>query len=243
MAKFVFSNFAVSTLSVAISDTDSALQMNVDDVAKFPSLTGGAKFPLVLADSDDNVEIVYVSALSPSGAATIERGAEGTIAQSWLAGTLLRHTFTAATIIGAAGFNPRGPWLATSSYSPGDVVTNLNISYLAVTQNINSVPSLSNPNWQVIYQPPGTSSTALNAVGRWNSSTTYAAGSVVEFNGIEWYSNANGNLNHAPAYGSTFWTHFSPWSGAAKFVAVLAFAGDQQLYSHHCGDRGTNLAL
>jgi hypothetical protein len=134
--KFVFSNFATSTLSYAISSTDTLLQINVDDVPKFPALVGGAKFPLILT-SGDTAEIVYVSALTLTGQATVERGKEGTQAQSWLAGTHVRHSLTASSVIAAAGLRPRGTWSAATSYSAGDLVVQSGIAYVAVVDNLN----------------------------------------------------------------------------------------------------------
>src|SRR4051794_33979621 len=96
--KFVFSNFAVTTLMENIGETDGAIQINVDDVPRFPTLFGGTKFAIILADSDDITEIMYVTSSSPSGEFAVERGREGTLAQSWLAGTLIQHAFTAASV-------------------------------------------------------------------------------------------------------------------------------------------------
>jgi microcystin-dependent protein len=221
--KFVFSNFATSTLSYAISSTDTLLQINVDDVPKFPALVGGAKFPLILT-SGDTAEIVYVSALTLTGQATVERGKEGTQAQSWLAGTHVRHSLTASSVIAAAGLRPRGTWSAATSYSAGDLVVQSGIAYVAVVDNLNQAPSASSVYWQLFYQPPGAASTALNFQGIWGSSVTYAVGQAVIYKGRLWQANA-ANLNSAPAFGNANWTHIAKWSGLASFEGVLAFAG------------------
>lgn len=223
--KFVFSNFAVSTLTQAIDGAATSLSINVDDAWKFPILSGGSKFPIVLADSDDNVEIIYVVALNVAGEAQIERGREGTIAQSWLAGTLVRHTFTAATVVAAAGFTPKGNWSNIVPYEPGDVVAHGGVSYVAVLSSLNSVPSNVSVDWQVIYQPPGAATTALNYQGRYNSGTTYDAGNVVEHKGRIWQSNADGTVGQEPVFGGTYWTHLARWSGSASHEDILAFSG------------------
>lgn len=222
--KFVFSNFAVTTLRTAIGPADTSIQINVDDVPRFPVLVAGSKFPLVLADSDDIVEIVYVTALSIGGVATVERAQEGTQAQSWLAGTLLQHTFTAATVRQAAGLNPRGEWDAGDAYDPNDMVTHEGISYIATTENLNSEPSEINDDWMSIYSPSNAGSVALTWQGRWNGVTTYSIGQVVEYQNRIWQARA-ANLNSAPAFGNVNWSHLARWSGTTEVNALLTFLG------------------
>lgn len=222
--KFVFSNFATTSLSEAVGVFDLEIRINVDDVPKFPSLTTGAKFPIVLASSDDLVEIMYVTALSMAGYATVERGQEGTVAQSWLAGTHIRHSFTAGTVIAAAGFRPQGVWSNVAAYFPGDVVEHGGVSYIAVNNSLNSAPSGGSADWQTVYQPPGAASTALNFSGAWSNSTTYVQGQVVVYQGRIWQANAT-HSGSPPAYGNANWTHLAKWSGTAVHNAVLALAG------------------
>jgi microcystin-dependent protein len=222
--KFVFSNFATTSLSEAIGTTETVIQFNVDDVPKFPTLTGGAKFPIVLANSDSEVEIMYVTALTMDGSATVERGMEGTQALSWLAGTRIRHTFTAVTVIQAAGLRPRGTWDSGVAYSPNDLIVHGGTSYIAITENLNSAPSGASTDWQVVYVPPGAATTSMQLQGVWNSSTTYAQGHVVVYRGRLWHANAT-NDNSPPAYGNANWTHLGKWSGQAHYEAVLFFTG------------------
>lgn len=223
-SKFVFTNFAITTLRDEVASTANEFQFNVDDVPRFPVLVGGAKFPIVLADDDDNVEVCYVVNLSGSGAATVERGQEGTLAHNWLAGTIIRHTLTASSVIGAAGFRPRGVWSSSLTYDPGDVVEQTEVSYIAVNTNINSVPTSGSTDWMTVYKPPGAASTALNYQGFWSSTTTYTQGMVVQLRGRLWQANAT-SLNSAPAVGNSNWTHLTLWSGSGKFVPVLVFTG------------------
>lgn len=222
--KFVFSNFATSALREAISAADSTLLINIDDVPRFPTLAGGAKFPLILAASEEQVEIVYVTALTLAGVATVERGREGTQPQSWLAGQHVRHSITANTLIVSAGLKPRGTWSAAVAYAPGDMVEHNGIAYAAVLESLNQPPAGGSTYWQLFYQPAGAASTAMNFQGIWNSSTTYAVGQVVNWAGRTWQANA-GNTNSPPAYGNANWTHFGVWSGLARHEGILAFLG------------------
>jgi microcystin-dependent protein len=222
--KFVFSNFATTALREPVDVTDTEFLFNIDDVPKFPTLVGGAKFPIILSASDDLVEIVYVSDLSMDGTATVERGMEGTQPQSWLAGTHVRHAFTAASVIAAGGIRPRGTWSGIITYETGDMVETGGISYVAKATSLNQAPGPGSAYWQVFYQPPGAASTAMNFQGVWSSSTTYAIGQVVTRQGRLWQANA-ANTNSAPAFGNANWTHIAKWSGPATYDGVLAFAG------------------
>lgn len=219
--KFVFSNFAVSSLQYDIDEDATSLHLGPDDVGRFPILSGGAKFPLVLNDDTDFPEIVYVTSLALSGLASIERGREGTTPRAWTAGTLAAHTFTAASVIGAAGLVPKGAWVDNITYNPGDIVLGPDtISYIAVLSNINSSPSLANPNWQVIYQPPGAASTAMNWRGRWSLATAYAVGQVVEHKGDLWVAAGN-STGSEPADGNANWTVLAVWGGASARQIVV----------------------
>lgn len=222
--KFVFANFAVSALQSSVGAAENTIDINVDDIGRFPVLTGGAKFPIILARDDDHIEIMYVVSLAGDGTATVERGREGTVAQSWLAGTTVRHSWTAATVVGAAGFNPRGTWSAGVAYEPGDVVVHSGISYIAVVSSLGSTPSGANVNWQVVYSPPGAAATAMNWLGRWSISTGYTQGQVVEWRGRIWQANG-ATTGSQPAFGNANWTHIARWSGYGKFDAPLVFAG------------------
>lgn len=62
----------------------------------------------------------------------------------------------------------------------------------------------------------------------WNSGSTYVLNSQVLYNGLYWSSTQNGNTNHTPAAGSTFWTatNYIPSWLPAGYTATLAL-GDQ----------------
>lgn len=201
---FVFSNFAVASLQDSVDQFSTEFEIHADDVDRFPVLVTGSKFPIILSDTEDNVEICYVTAMSADGTLDVERGREDTEAQSWMAGTIVIHAFTAASVFAGARLVPRGAWDSASTYGPGDVVVYAQISYLAVTQNQGSPPSPSSPDWQVLYQPPGTATNSLAWAGEWVSTTTYAIGAVVTRGGIVWIALAV-TVGNVPQFNSAFW--------------------------------------
>lgn len=223
--KFLFSNFAVTTILDSIGPADVSIQINTDDITRFPALTAGTKFPLILADSDDIVEILYVTAMSLGGVLTVERGREGTVAQSWLAGTLAQHTFTAATVRQAAGLNPRGNWSNAAAYEPNDLVSHEGIGYVAVSSNLDSEPSSGNDDWMAIYSPEGTSAVALTWQERWDNAETYSIGQLVEYQNRVWQSKANGNVANIPALGSVHWEQIARAGGTTEVSGILTLLG------------------
>lgn len=223
--KFVFSNFAATTLRAGVGSSETELLLNSDDVELFPELVDGAAFPLLLTDSQDHNEIVYVTALTPVGVATVQREREGTLARGWLAGTLCRHTFTAATIRQAAGFNPRGAWNLAATYEPNDVVLADGISYIARRVNVNAPPAAAPDDWQAVYSGSAEGGTALNWRGRWNPDGTYIVGQVVEWQGRIWQRLGAGAGTAAPSFGDESWTHIARWSGFGIYEPILTMGG------------------
>lgn len=223
--KFVFSNFAATTLRAGVGASETEFLLNSDDVELFPELADGAMFPLVLTDSQDHNEIVYVTALSDVGVATVQREREGTLARGWLAGTLCRHTFTAASVRQAAGFNPRGAWNAATTYDPNDVVLADGISYIARRVNLNALPSVATDDWQAVYTGSAEGGTTLNWRGRWSADGTYLVGQVVEWQGRIWQRLGAGSGLAAPAFGDESWTHIARWSGYGIYEPILTMAG------------------
>lgn len=202
--KFVFSNFAVASLQSSVDQFDGAMEIHPDDLDRFPDLVTGTKFPIILADEMDNVEICYVTAVTTDGTFSVERGRENTEARSWLAGTTVIHAFTAASVYAGARLTPRGDWDTLSTYGPGDVVLYADISYLAVDENTGQPPSPGSSHWQVLYQPPGAATNSLAWNGEWDSTTTYSIGALASKDGIVWAATAAGT-NNPPAFNSGYW--------------------------------------
>jgi microcystin-dependent protein len=220
---FVFANRAVTALQDSVDQFATSFDFGVDDLDRFPTLSGGSKFPIILSDREDVFEICYVTALTVGGEATVERAQEGTAALSWSAGTFVEHCMTAGSFLAAARLVPKGEWSAATNYVPGDVVEYTDISYIAVTANLNQVPSAASTYWQTLYVPPGVSSTALSWSGDWNSGVTYAIGALVKYQGKLYVAIAAG-LNHLPSDAS-WWYPLAMPPDAVTYDNVLTAAG------------------
>lgn len=220
---FVFANRAVSALQSAIDQFATTAFIGIDDIDRFPELVGGSKFPIILSNREDEYEVCYVTALTETGEMTIERAREDTAALSWSAGTFVEHCLTAGSFLAAARLVPKGEWDETVNYLPGDVVVYTDISYIATAASLNQVPSSASPYWQILYQPPGVSSTALNWSGDWNSGTTYAVGAYVRYNGRLWVAIAAGQ-NHLPT-DPAFWYPLGTPTDPTIYDEVLTASG------------------
>lgn len=101
-----FKNFWVSALSAAAAAGDVTLYIPTGDAANLPALTGGNTVRLVLPVTNTNGdetdwEIVEVTAVNTSsGALTVTRGIEGTIAKAWPSNSVIDLRLTAAALDG-----------------------------------------------------------------------------------------------------------------------------------------------
>ena len=95
MTSFVQVNFFTTTISAALTTSDTSLSLGSTTGA--PSIPSGSVWPLILT-ANDIYEVVYVTALSGS-TATIERAQEGTTAQAWASGTTIYGAFTAGAVL------------------------------------------------------------------------------------------------------------------------------------------------
>lgn len=82
---FQFSNNASALLAGNITDADTALAVETGGGALFPNPTGSQEFRAALQDATGALEIIKVTARSGDNM-TVERGQEGTTAQSWSLG-------------------------------------------------------------------------------------------------------------------------------------------------------------
>ena len=102
MPQFVFSNFINTTLSAAVTSTDTSL--SVTSATNFPTLETGQQIPVTLINAATQTvyEIIYVTAISGT-TITVLRGQEGTVAQAWSIGDLVKGCITAATVSPSPG--------------------------------------------------------------------------------------------------------------------------------------------
>ena len=96
MPQFIFANFVQTTLSATASTTDTSL--SVTSATNIPIPESGQQFPLTLVDAATETifEIVYVTEVSGT-TLTVLRGQEGTIAQAWKIGDLVKGSPTTGT--------------------------------------------------------------------------------------------------------------------------------------------------
>lgn len=91
--EFQFSNIGESELFTPINDTQQNIVLLVGSVMPDPNY--GAVVSLVLRDdANDKFEVMYMVDRI-GNACQVERGKEGTTAQSWPAGTIVRNSVTA----------------------------------------------------------------------------------------------------------------------------------------------------
>lgn len=101
-----FKNYWASALSAAAAVGDVTIYIPTGDAANLPALTSGNTCRLVLPVTDTNGnetdwEIVEVSAINTStGALTVARGMEGTVAKAWAQNAVIELRITAAALDG-----------------------------------------------------------------------------------------------------------------------------------------------
>lgn len=94
---FKFSNAATATLSSSITSTTTSITVATGLGSLFPSLSAGESFRAVLVDSNNNLEIVEVTART-ADVMTVVRGQEGTPARSFSSGSRFEMRLTSAAL-------------------------------------------------------------------------------------------------------------------------------------------------
>lgn len=96
MAKVLFSNFASTTLAGNISNAATSLSVAVGTGSKFPPISGGDWFPIVVVSSTQK-EIMRCTARL-GDVLTVTRGQEGTAAHAFTAGDIVDLRLTKAAL-------------------------------------------------------------------------------------------------------------------------------------------------
>ena len=91
----IFTNNARAFLDGAITDTDT--EIVVGNGSSFPDPGEGEYFACTLESNDGSREIIYVGSRTNNTFSDVERGQEGTTAQSWSSGDTASHRLTAET--------------------------------------------------------------------------------------------------------------------------------------------------
>ena len=95
--QFIAADFIQTTLSAAATSTDTSL--SITSATGIPALVDGQALPITLinAATQSVYEIVYVTAISGT-TLTVLRGQEGTVAQDWSIGDLVKSCWNTALI-------------------------------------------------------------------------------------------------------------------------------------------------
>ena len=99
MPKYLFANNDTTTLASSINSTVTSASLAAGTGGLFPSPSAGQVFTMTFIDAatGENNEIVYVTA-RVGDVITMERGQEGTSAQSWAAGDIAANLITAGAL-------------------------------------------------------------------------------------------------------------------------------------------------
>ena len=94
--QFIAADFVQTTLSAAATSTDTSL--SITSATGIPALVDGQALPITLinAATQKVYEICYITAISGT-TITVLRGQEGTVAQSWSIGDLVKSCRTSGT--------------------------------------------------------------------------------------------------------------------------------------------------
>jgi hypothetical protein len=94
--QFIAANFVQTTLSAAATSTDTSL--SITSATGIPALVDGQALPITLINAATQTvyEICYITAISGT-TITVLRGQEGTVAQSWSIGDLVKSCRTSGT--------------------------------------------------------------------------------------------------------------------------------------------------
>lgn len=98
-------NFASSQLAVAVNSAATTLTITSGTEGRFPTLSAGDWFPLVVVDSDGDTEIMRCTARS-GVVLTVDRGREGTSAKSFTTDARAEIRLTGAALAALPAFLP-----------------------------------------------------------------------------------------------------------------------------------------
>ena len=135
-------------------------------------------------------------------------GANVSNGSSWAADTAYWDPFV-------EGLEFLSSYSTSTAYVPGDVVTYGGYSYVALTDNINRVPTSNASDWSLL-------STGFAFSGDWLIGTAYKVGNIVRLNGYTYLATSD-NVGQKPP-NVTYWQQLNPgyqwlgtWSGSTAY--------------------------
>ena len=121
--QFIAADFVQTTLSAAATSTDTSL--SITSATGIPALVDGQALPITLINAATQTvyEICYITAISGT-TITVLRGQEGTVAQSWSIGDLVKSCRTSGTTGSVVGtLVPAGSFTLPAGNSPTLILT------------------------------------------------------------------------------------------------------------------------
>ena len=121
--QFIAADFIQTTLSAAATSTDTSL--SITSATGIPALVDGQALPITLINAATQTvyEICYITAISGT-TITVLRGQEGTVAQSWSIGDLVKSCRTSGTTGSVVGtLVPAGSFTLPAGNSPTLILT------------------------------------------------------------------------------------------------------------------------
>ncbi len=165
-------NNAAATTAIAADSSSSVIVLNAGNGANFPVIASGDYYYLTIANGSSAPEIVKCTSRS-GDILTVQRGQEGTAAQSIPAGTRVELRVTAASILDAISEADNEIISVKAFGAIGDNSTN---DTTAIQNAINSLTSGGS-----LYFPPGTYVCGALTVGNADVTFDMSAGAVLKF--------------------------------------------------------------
>lgn len=98
MTSFLYSNFGFATLKMGVTAIATTFEVDLNESATFPVVSGGAALRVLLADDSKYKEIADIVANPQTGTLTMERGKENTAPRDWPAGTEITPIISAGVM-------------------------------------------------------------------------------------------------------------------------------------------------
>ena len=98
MSTLLFANNATSTLASPITSADTSITLQAGTGSLFPSPTSGQVFIGTIYDASSTIDEIVLVTARTGDVLTVQRAQEGTVAQTWITGSLFGMYPTAATM-------------------------------------------------------------------------------------------------------------------------------------------------
>jgi chitodextrinase len=118
-------------------------------------------------------------------------------------------------------------WTQGLSYPVGAVVNYSSAQYIARYANPGYNPTISTYYWaSYACNGTGTAPTCSNPIAAWVQGTNYAAGTVVSYNGLQYFAKY-ANPGYNPSISTYYWAPVAAWVQGKSYAAgnVVSYSG------------------